>query len=103
MVSINLTWINLYFADTPSKVLHAYDETLKASKEKEQQLQTEVHTLKQISWAKDQQISMLYKELQGKQNITSLRYQFDEQQRELEMLQQKGIYESWMNVADSVV
>ena len=76
---------------TPSIVLHAYEITHKASKEKEQQLQTELHSVERMSQRKDQQISMLEEELQAQQkNVTSLRDQFDEQKRELEMLQQKG-------------
>ena len=89
MVNINLTYHESVYnnVDTPSIVLHAYE----ASKEKEQQLQTELHSVKQISRRKDLQISMLEEELQAQQkNVISLRDQLDEHKRELEMLQQRG-------------
>ena len=57
------------------------------SKEKEQ-LQTMLETTKHVSRAKDQQISVLEEELQAKEiKITSLRGQFQQQQRQLEMFQ----------------
>ena len=59
--------------------------------EKEEQLQSELDTTKHVSRAKDQQISVLEQELQAnKVKMTSLSDQFHQQQRELEMLQQKG-------------
>ena len=60
------------------------------SKEKEQ-LQTELYTTKRVSRAKDQQISVLEEELKANEvKMTSLRGQFHQQQRELELLQQEG-------------
>ena len=40
-------------------VLHAYDESLRASKEKEQQLHSQLATLQQESQVKEQQLSIL--------------------------------------------
>ena len=68
---------------------------LTASKEKGQQL------LERLSQVKDQlQVSKMKEELQAKlQEMTSLSDQFDQQQRELEMVHQKG--KSIVNDADS--
>ena len=62
-------------------------------KEKEHLLQAEVYTtsLKRVSRAKDQQILVLEEELQAKKmKMASLSDQFGQQQRELDMIQQKG-------------
>ena len=59
---------------------------LTASKGKEQQLQAELNTIRQMYNDKDQQISMLEQELQAKQE--KVKDQFEE--RETEILEQKG-------------
>ena len=77
--------------DKPLIVLNAYEVSLAASKEKEQQLQAELDTIIHTSQVKDRQILKLKEELQAEQkNSASLMEQFEQQQRELEMLEQKG-------------
>ena len=67
---------------------------LTASKKKGQQL------LKRMSLVKDYQVSKMKEELEAKlQEMTSLSDHIDQQQRELEMLHQKG--KSIVNDADS--
>ena len=67
---------------------------------KEMQLQAVLDTTKCVSRAKDQQISMLEVELQKKEvKMSSLSYHFEQQQRELEMVQQKG---KWNNGVDVI-
>ena len=71
-------------------VIHAYEVSLAASKEQEQLLQSELDTTKRTSRHKDQQISELEEELHVKRKkMASLTDQFEQQQNELEMLQQK--------------
>ena len=56
--------------------------------------------MERTSQVKDQQVSIMKEELHAKlQEMTSLSDQFEQQQRELEMLHQKG--KSIMNGADS--
>ena len=70
-------------------VIHAYEVSLAASKEQEQLLRSELDTTKRASRHKDQQISELEEELHVKlKEMASLTDQ--QQQKELEMLQQKG-------------
>ena len=81
-------------------VLHAFEVSLAASKEKEQHLQAELGTTKQMLQNKDMKISVLEEGLQGTQKvIASLHDQIDQQNEELEMLQQKSKCRG--NVADS--
>ena len=71
-------------------MIQDYEVTLRACKEKEQQLQAELDRTKHLTQAKDQKISGLQVELQMKQKrIFSLSDQLENQKRELEM-QQKG-------------
>ena len=74
-------------------VIHAYEVSLAASKEREQLLQSELDTTKHASQHKDQQISELEEELQVKlKKMASLTDQLKQHQNELEMLQQKCKY-----------
>ena len=66
-------------------VLHAYEVSLAASKELEQLLQSELDTTKHASQQKDQWISELEEVLKKMAFLTD-----QQQQKELEMLQQKG-------------
>ena len=67
---------------------------MSAWKEKEQQL------LKRMSQVRDQQVSEMKDKFQAKlHKMTSLSDQFEQQQKELEMLHQKG--KSIVNDADS--
>ena len=68
-------------------VLHAYEVSLAASKELEQLLQSELDTTKHASQQKDQWISELEVKLK---KMASLTDQLEQQQKELEILQQKG-------------
>ena len=81
MIAIN--WYILY---------HTADSKqgdLAASKEKEQQLQAMLDTRKHVSWAKDQHISSLEEELQAIQMKMTV---ISKENKELKMLQKKGIY-----------
>ena len=72
-------------------VIHAYDVSLRASKEKEQQLQLQLVTVQQDSQDKEQQLSKLEDEnydLYKKMDI--VKHEREQQQEELERLQQKG-------------
>ena len=72
-------------------VIHAYDVSLRASKEKEQQLQSQLATVEQESQDKEQQLSKLEDEnyyLCKKMLIVE--YENEQQQEELKRLQQKG-------------
>ena len=72
-------------------VLHAFEVSLAASKEKEQHLQTELGTTKQMLQDKDIKISVLEEGLLGEKKVTAfLCDQIDQQNKELEMLQQKS-------------
>ena len=70
-------------------VIHAYDVSLRASKEKEQQLQSQLATVQQESQDKEQQLSKLKDDLYKK--MLSLKYEKEKQQEELKRLRQKGI------------
>ena len=74
-------------------VIHAYDVSLRASKEKEQQLQSQLATVEQESQDKEQQLSKLEDEFHNlhKKNL-GLTYENEQQQEELKRLQQKGIH-----------
>ena len=72
-------------------VIHAYDVSLRTSKEKEQQLQSELATVEQESQDKGKQLSKpedknydLHKEM------SIIKYGNKPQQEELKRLQQKG-------------
>ena len=83
-------------------VLHAYEVSLAASKEKEQQLQSELEETRCMYQDKDQLVSKLKEELQAEQKkMASLTDQFEQQQGEVGMLQQNG--KTRANVVDSVV
>ena len=67
------------------------EEYQMASKEKEQQLKSELEVTKQASQAKSQKILKLEEELQAMQKgIAFLSDQFEQLQSGLEMLKQKG-------------
>ena len=71
-------------------VIHAYDVSLRASKEKEQQLQSQLATVQQEFQDKEQQLSKLEDEnydLHKKMNV--LRHEYELQQ---EKLNQKGTF-----------
>ena len=72
-------------------VIHAYDVSLRAIKEKEQQLQSQLATVEQESQDKEQQLSKLKDEnhdLYKKMDIVKCAN--EQQQEELRRLQQKG-------------
>ena len=75
-------------------MLHLADNKegeLAASKKKEQQLQSELEETRHMYHIKDQLVSKLEEELQAKQIKTaSLTNQFEQQQKELEMVKQQG-------------
>ena len=76
----------IFFSFVVDTAVQAADQ---ASREKKQQLQAELNTIKCLCQDKDQQISSLKEELQTKQEeITSLSDQLA--QRENEMLEQKS-------------
>ena len=72
-------------------VIHAYDVSLRASKEREQELQSQVNALQHQSIVKEQKLSKLeenYSDMQKKMLI--LKNDYEQQQEVLEKLQQKG-------------
>ena len=72
-------------------VTHAYDVSLRASKEREQELQSQVNALQHQSIVKEQKLSKLeenYSDMQKKMLI--LKNDYEQQQEVLEKLQQKG-------------
>ena len=72
-------------------VIHAYDVSLRASKEKEQQLQSELPTVQQESQDKEQQLSKLEDEnYELHKEMVIVKYENELQQEELKRLQQKG-------------
>ena len=72
-------------------VIHAYDVSLRASKEKEQQLQSQLATVEQESQDKEQQLSKLENENYNlHKEILVFNYKNELQQEELKRLQQKG-------------
>ena len=92
MVSVSsCTLWTLLTVHTIVIVIHAYDVSLRASKEKEQQLQSQLATVEQESQDKEQQLSKLEDEnydLHKKMDI--VKYEKEQQQEELKRLQQKG-------------
>ena len=77
-------------------VIHAYDVSLRASKEREQELQSQVDALQHQSIVKEQKLSKLeenYSDMQKKMLI--LKNDYEQQQEVLEKLQQKG--KQWSN------
>ena len=72
-------------------VIHAYDVSLRASKEKEQQLQSQLATVQQESQDKEQQLSKLEDEnYELHKEMVIVKYAKEQQQEELKRLQQKG-------------
>ena len=72
-------------------VIHAYDVSLRASKEKEQHLQSQLATVEKESQDKDQQLSKLENEVyESHKEMVIVKYENDKQQEELKRLQQKG-------------
>ena len=72
-------------------VIHAYDVSLRASKEKEQQLQSQLATVQQEPQDKIQQLSKLENEIYDlRKKMLSLKHENEQQQEELKRLQQKG-------------
>ena len=84
-------------------VIHAYDVSLSVSREKEQQLQSQVAAVAQESQDKEQQLSKLEDEIDGlHKKIDVLEYQNEQQQEELKRLQQKGkTHYLWLNYTQS--
>ena len=77
-------------------VIHAYDVSLRASKEREQELQSQVDALQHQSIIKEQKLSKLEEndsDMQKKMLI--LRNDYEQQQEVLEKLQQRG--QQWSN------
>ena len=77
-------------------VTHAYDVTLRASKEREQELQSQADVLQHQSIIKEQKLSKLEEndsDMQKKMLI--LRNEYEQQQEVLEKLQQRG--QQWSN------
>ena len=77
-------------------VTHAYAVSLRASKEKEQELQSQVDVLQHHSIIKEQKLSKLEEndsDMQKKMLI--LRNEYEQQQEVLEKLQQRG--QQWSN------
>ena len=92
----------LFIAHLVTLIADNKEGDLAASKKKEQQLQSKLEETRRMYQDKDQQVSRLEGELQAEQIKTaSLIDQFEQQHRELEMLQQKG--KTRANVADSDV
>ena len=86
MVSVSsCTLWTLLTVHTIVIVIHAYDVSLRASKEKEQQLQSQLATVEQESQGKEQQLSKL--EDANHDLVSIVKYK---QQEELKRLQQKG-------------
>ena len=72
-------------------VIHAYDVSLRASKEMEQQLQSQLATVQQESQDNEQQLSKLEDENYGLyKEMVNVKYWNEQQQKELKRLQQKG-------------
>ena len=72
-------------------VIHAYDVSLRASKEKEQQLQSQLATVEQESQDKEQQLLKLEdRNYDLHKKMLSLKYENEQQQKELKRLQQKS-------------
>ena len=72
-------------------VIHAYDVSLSASKEREQQLQSQLDTVERESQDKEQQLSKLEDEIDGlHKKISVLEDQNEQHQEELKRLQQKS-------------
>ena len=72
-------------------VIHAYDVSLRASKEKEQQLQSQLATVEQECQDKEQQLSKLEDENYDlHKEMAVVKYAKEQQQEELKRLQQKG-------------
>ena len=89
MVSVSsCTLWTLLTVHTIVIVIHAYDVSLRASKEKEQQLQSQLATVEQELQDKEQQLSELEDEnydLHKKMSI--VKYENEQQQEELKRLQ----------------
>ena len=74
-------------------VIRAYDVSLSASREKEQQLhvQSQLTTVEQESQDKEQQLSKLEDENYGlHREMLIVKHENEQQQKELKRLQQKG-------------
>lgn len=68
-------------------VIHAYDVSLKASKEREHELQSQVDALQHQSIIKEQKLSKLE---ENEKKMLILKNDYEQQQKVLEKLQQKG-------------
>ena len=72
-------------------VIHAYDVSLRASKKKEQQLQSQLATVEQESQDREQQLSKLEDEnYELHKEMVIVKYENEQQQEQLKRLQQKG-------------
>ena len=85
MVSVSsCTLWTLLTVHTIVIVIRAYDVSLRASKEKEQELQSQLATIQQESQDKEQQLSKLEDE------NWDIKYENEQQQQKLKRLQQNG-------------
>ena len=72
-------------------VIYAYDVSLRASKEKEQQLQSQLATVQQESQDKEKQLLKLEDDMYDMQKrMLVLRDDYEQQQEELKMTHQRG-------------
>ena len=94
MVSVSsciYTVITILTVHTVVIVIHAYDVSLRASKEKEQQLQSQLATVQQESQDKEKQLLKLEDDMYDMQKgMLVLRDNYEQQQAELKMTHQKG-------------
>ena len=76
-------------------MIHAYDVSLRASKEKEQQLQLQLATVQQESQELQQQLSKLADDTHVmEKKMSILEYEYKQQQEELKRAQEEGIIRS---------
>ena len=77
-------------------VIHAYDVSLRASKEREQELQSQVDALQHQSIIKEQKLSKLEEnDIDMQKKMLILRNDYEQQQEVLDKLQQRG--QQWSN------
>ena len=85
------TVITILAVHTIVIVIHAYDVSLRASKKKEQQLQSQLATVQQESQDKEKQLLKLEDDMYYMQKgMLVLRDDYEQQQEELKMTHQRG-------------
>ena len=76
-------------------MIHTYDVSLRASKEKEQQLPLQLATVQQESQEQQQQLSKLAGDMHDmEKKMLILEYEYEQQQEELKRAQEEGIIRS---------